>query len=214
MYGSHRLAFHPACELGLGSDGMQACKRVASKSAADEAHGAAVLPGSRARRTWAGMLHAPVGSGLARRLGVKPAVTQHGGASRPVRGAGRRESAREGAAARCARLARYTLRRGRVVAALLGRLATLPEAVVRAARRPNPYPNWSPRSSALSSAKAAQHERLRSTCSSHLPRHRCSWAWGVACGADPLPDSKHVARRAGRLTAGGARRRSWRAPPA
>ena len=32
---------------------------------------------------------------------------------------------------RCARLAQYTLRRARVVAALLGRLATLPEAVVR-----------------------------------------------------------------------------------
>ena len=32
---------------------------------------------------------------------------------------------------RCARLARYTLRRAHIVAALLGRLATLPEAVVR-----------------------------------------------------------------------------------
>ena len=50
--------------------------------------------------------------------------------SRSAGAPGRREEGGEAAAVRCVRLAQYTLRRARVVAALLGRLATLPEAVV------------------------------------------------------------------------------------
>jgi hypothetical protein len=102
------------------------------------AHGLA-----RCMRLWGAGLHAAAVR--------EPQPTLHGDARGPAHGAGRPERAAEGAAARCARLARYTLRRGRVVAALLGRLATLPEAVVRATRRAcRP-----PRSSVLSSMQAS-----------------------------------------------------------